>query len=180
MNSAIELDVGFPPSLAGQHLLAMFVIMAFWAGTLLCLQWAFAIVQDIISRPVPLRHPLTGGRVVKLIVLFSIMMTTFPRLLLLMLWSEMTPEWRNNVALITWLVLIPWSVFIVFAWYVDRLNRTGEGFHLSRLKVAEMPVAPIKEKTRGALLIALIFVISFATTYIRQEPREAPTDQSHR
>lgn len=170
--NTFDLDTTFPPSLEGQPLLAMFVTMAFWGSTLLCMQWIYAIIDDLKTHPMPLRHPLTGARMVRLILLTVIVTRTLPRLFLLMMWETMSEYWRQTIALGTWLILIPTSALFAFGWFLDRVGRPVERFQMRRFPAPDVALSTKGEKKRALLLIGLIFVVAFATTYIRPDPRD--------
>jgi hypothetical protein len=69
MRTTFEAATSFPPSLAHLPWLAMLTVMCFWAGTLLCLQWMYSIVDDMREYPAPWAHPVTAARLVKLLLL---------------------------------------------------------------------------------------------------------------
>lgn len=163
-------DSGFPPSLDGYPILTMLVVMFFWGGTLMCLQWIYAIVSDMIDTPAPRRHPVTVVRWVKLMLLSAALTRTVPRLVLLMTWQKLPEDWREIWALSSWLVLIPWALMFGCAWWLDRAARPIEQVATLRWSATELKPATRIEKRRGIVLLGVIVVIGFATTFIRPGP----------
>jgi hypothetical protein len=170
MNNTFSDASSFPPSLAGLPWLAMLTVMCFWAGTLLCLQWMYSIIDDMREFPAPWTHPVTAARLVKLLLLGSALIRTIPRLVLLMTWQGLSPWWREFFALSSWVVYVPWATLFIFAWWIDRTVRPVDRVMLQHYRTQPYIEVAKGEKTRGAIIIALIFVVAFATTFVRPIP----------
>ncbi len=171
-------DSALPPSLADKPFLAMLTIMALWAGTLFCLQWLYSTVADMRDEPAPRRHPLTAFRWMKILLVIAALTCTSPRMVLVMCWNYLSPEWRENLSLGSWLFLMIWAVLIGAAWWIDKVSGPYTDYQLRRVPSPRVFAETVKaEKTRGVITLGLIFVIAFATTYVRPMPDVPPALQ---
>lgn len=167
-----------PPSLRGLPLTAMFIIMGFMIGTLLCLQWLYRIIDEMRDDPAPLRHPLTAVRAVKILFILAALSCAIPRMVLLMAWELMSPWWREHLALGSWLFYVVWAALLATAWWIDRVSAPVQRWQLRRVPAPGVVVSDTGVKTRGIIILSLIFVVAFATTYVR--PKDVPSFQQHR
>lgn len=168
--NTFTLEASFPPSLAKLPILAMMTQVGFWAVTLLCLQWIYSILDDSHDHPAPRGSYVRVSRAVKLRLLLTALGLTLPRLILVVAWQRLLPWQREAVALLSWVVLIPCSILMARAWWADRNARPTERAKATSIRHITLAPPSGLEKTRGAIGLILIFVIAFATTFVRLDP----------
>ena len=164
----------FPPSIADWPIAIMFSIFALMFGTLLAIQWSHRLVGELFDDRLPWRHPLTLDRVMKLAICFGAICKAIPRLIEVMAWSHLSPEWREFFALQNWLMNIGWGVLFGIAWSIDHFAGSVASFQLRRFRTtAQFPAAD--GKRRGMATLMAVLLIAFAVTYIRPaQPYERP------
>lgn len=175
MNNPFSIEAAFPPSLAGQPLLAMTTVMAFWAVTLICLQWIYETVSAAGDAPAPKRSYIRIARGVRLWLAVTAFLLTAPRLAQLMLWQVMDKDQREWLAVANWVACVPAAGTIIYAWWSHRtMVKTEEHYIETQGYYAAAP-STRAEKTRGFVIILLVFVVAFATTFVRPSPNvDAP------
>lgn len=171
--SPFVIESTFPPSLEDRPLLALIVVAAYWGGTLFLLQWIFAVITDMLAVPAGPRHPVTRVRRIKLALLTAALVMTVPRLVLVMGWQKLGSVGRETWSVATWAVLIPWAILLGYAWWLDREARPVEQVATLRWSITEVKPATGIEKMRGVMLVGIIMVIAFVTTFVRPEQPHA-------
>jgi hypothetical protein len=160
-------EATFPPSLADNPILGMLTIMAFWWAVLICLQWFYTTVDQWFDHPAPSQSFVRINRSMKLWLLGSVLLTNSPRLLQLMLWQRMDSAEREMVSSFSWMTRIPGSFMLIVAWYLDKRIVAAEREYSDERGYYPAPAIARHEKTRGALVLALIFVVAAVTTFVR-------------
>lgn len=167
--SFFDLQSDFPPSLTGQPIYYMIVVVGMLIGTLLCMKWLFIEIDDLVNDGYPRRHPVTANRWIKILFIIAGLIVSVPRLIMVMGWGHMGPAARNNWALGSWLVYALWGILLAAAWFVDHVSRSAINQHLAlRPVVLFVDEADARSKKyEGIRTLGLIVLIAFATTYIR-------------
>lgn len=173
-------STSWPPSLADSPFLAFAVTAGFWVALLLALQWIYAIVDTSHQRQAAWSHPLTLTRWVKVLLLVVLLLITSPRIALLTVWHAMSPAWREWCSLTSWTIYIPAAGLFVGAWWIDNRARRVEEFQLTRSKPPEIDLSiGGPDRFRSFIVLVLILLIAFATTFIRKAPEHhAPATAS--
>ncbi len=162
-----DFEASFPPSLASQPILTMLTVMSFWAVTMICLRWIWDTIESAIDMPAPRHSYVRQARSVRLWLVAALFLMTAPRLAQLMLWQLMTAGQRDTLSGIAWAALIPASGMIVYAWWRSTsVSKTEIAYTQNSGFYAAAEVTP-SEKKRGVTILVLIFVVAFATTFVR-------------
>jgi hypothetical protein len=164
---AFVVEATFPPSLQHNPLLAMATIMSFWAVVLICLQWIYEIVDANRDLPAPAASYIAVARRVRFWLVMSALIVALPRLVQLMLWQKLGAVPREFISAVSWMCVIPAAAMVVFAWWTNKqVVATESGFTIEHGFVPAVP-STRQEKTKGVMMLVLIFSISFATTFVR-------------
>jgi hypothetical protein len=170
MTNMFTLESTFPPSLADNPLLAMITVMAFWAIVLICLRWIYEGIDAHREFPAPVGSYIRTSRRMRMWLVASALLAAAPRLAQLMLWQLLSPPVREMVSSITWLAIIPAAAMVIYAWWLHNGIARTEQTYVKSYGFLFVDKADRQEKSKGALIVGLIFVIAFATTFVRPQP----------
>ena len=175
-----ERPIPFPPSLADKPFAVMMVVAGMLVGLLICLRWIYTIVTEVVEDRRPIRHPLSAIRAVKLTLILAALTLVVPRLMLVMVYNLLSAGARESLSLAGWLTYAVWATLLVIAWWIDNTASEVVEFQLRRVPTPEVTTSTSGARTRGILTLGLIFVVAFATTYIRPYRIHAHASLSHR
>jgi hypothetical protein len=168
-------DAPFPPSLDGKPFLAMVIVTALLVGTALCLQWLYAIIDEARSGPpAPRRHPIRAYRAIRSLFIVACLACTLPRLIQVMCWQTLSPAWREAMSVGSWLIYVVWALCLAAGWWIDRMSRPVIDYQLHRVPAPETrgsDAAFSGKRGEAAVIMALIVITAFATTFIRPDIR---------
>jgi len=167
MNAVFSVESSFPPSLASQPLVALLTVASFWTVTLICLQWIYDTLDRAHDHPAPPRSYIRVARRVRLWLVAAALTITAPRLLTLMLWQVMNAGEREAASVISWVACIPAAAMITWAWWANKFAVKTEDHFVEHKGYYRIEPVTGSEKTRGVAMLCLIFVVAFATTFVR-------------
>ena len=175
--SPFSAEATFPPSLEGNAILAMLTVMAFWSGILICLQWLYEMFSESRAYPAPKGTYFSTSRIVIGALIWAAFISMVPRLGQLMLWQVVGPEFRMALASAAWWSRIPATALVIYAWWRKRQLVATERSYAFDHGVVNVRLLSRAEKTRGVLILTLVFAVAFATTFVR--PVDAHSSVSH-
>lgn len=156
-----------PPGFENSPWLYLVSVFCLLMIVMMALEWIWRLAWGMKEHPAPWRHPSTVYRTVIILLMTATLFRIAVPTILLVRWSDMTPETRDQLAAFgsipSILSLLPFSL----AWVLSYLTSTMVFYQLDRLPVP-LHLFPTLKQTKRPLKIGLaVFTIAAAITFVR-------------